>query len=136
MKRILLALLLTVALASTALAKPQDLSWTWPTTDCDGAPLSQADWVSGEIIYDVSPMPMPSDAGGPCTGTPDPDGPVSSTSVATTSATTITLNLQPGVTYYARIRTCYNTPTNCSNWSAEVSFVVPYGKPGAPIWLN
>lgn len=134
MKRyILLVLLLSAGFAH---AKPQELNWTWPTQDCDGATINQADWVSAEIIYDVSSMPMPSDTAGPCSATSDPDGPASSTSVPTTNATTITLNLQPGVQYFARIRVCYNTPTNCSNWSTEAVFVVPYGKPGPPIWIN
>jgi hypothetical protein len=50
--------------------------------------------------------------------------------------TSITLNLQPGITYYARIRVCAYTADNCSAWASEVSFVVPYGRPGQPIWIN
>ena len=135
MKRLFLAAFILL-FSTAALAKPQTLSWTWPTTDCAGDPLNQADWVSAEIIYDTASMPMPSDTAGPCSGD-DPAGPVTATSVPiTTPDTSTTLNLQPGITYYARIRVCYGAPDICSNWATEVSFVVPHGKPGPPIWLN
>ena len=109
MKRLFLAAFILL-FSTAALAKPQTLSWT--------------------------SMPMPSDTAGPCSGD-DPAGPVTATSVPiTTPDTSTTLNLQPGITYYARIRVCYGAPDICSNWATEVSFVVPHGKPGPPIWLN
>lgn len=119
----------------SAFAKPHTLNWSWPTADCDAITLNPNDWVSGEIIYDVDPMPMPSDTGGPCSATNDPNGPSSSISVPiTTPVTELELNLQPGVTYYARIRVCYVTTTNCSAWSTELEFVVPRGKPQRSTW--
>jgi len=129
-------LLLALAFSAPAMAKPHTLSWDWPTQDCDAAALDQGQWVSAEIIYDTAPMPMPSDTGGPCGATPDPDGPPTATPVpiASPTPTEVTLNLQPGITYYARIRVCYNTATNCSNWSAELEFTVPYGKPQRSTW--
>lgn len=129
-------LLILCLFAAPVMAKPHTLSWSWPTQDCDAAALDQTQWVSAEIIYDTATMPMPSDTGGPCGTTADPDGPPTATPVPITSPTPteVTLNLQPGITYFARIRVCYNTPTNCSNWSAELEFTVPYGKPQRSTW--
>ena len=131
MKYRYILLVFVMLFSTTALAKPHVLSWSWPTQDCDAAELLLSDWNSAEIIYDVNPMPMPSDTDGPCAATGDPGGPTGSTSVVIPdSATTeIELNLMPGMTYYARIRVCYFTATNCSAWSAELEFTVPYGKP-------
>jgi hypothetical protein len=136
MRYIVAVFLLTLSVA--ACAKPQTLSWNWPTQDCDSVALDQAQWINAEIIYDTEPMPMPSDTAGPCSATPDPDGPATATSVPITASqpTQVTLNLQPGITYFARIRVCYTVATNCSAWSAETQFTVPYGKPNRPIWLN
>lgn len=125
-----LTALFLFALPATALAKPHTLSWNWPTQDCDAAALDQSQWMGAEIIVDTSPMPMPSDTEGACVAV-DPDAPASATSIPITvpSPTEVTLNLQPGVTYYARIRACYGLATNCSSWSSELEFTVPYGKP-------
>ena len=124
-------------LSTGAMAKPQVLSWNWPTTDCDGAPLVVTDLLTSEIAVDVVPMDMPSDTAGPCSATADPDAPATATVTPVTMPdTSITLNLNPGVTYYARIRVSAYQAGNWSSWSTQVSFQVPYGKPGAPIWLN
>lgn len=135
MKRLCAVLLLFCSVA--AYAKPQDLSWSWPANDCDGAALAVTDLVEAEIAVDTSPMPMPSDTAGPCDVTPDPDAP---TTAAVTPVpmpdTSITLNLQPGVTYYARIRVSAGVAGNWSAWSSQISFQVPHGKPGQPVWLT
>ena len=129
MKKILLTILLCV-ITSCAYAKPHSLTWQLPTTDCDGVPLFGVDFIEQEIIYDTSPMPMPSDSTGPCFGTPDPDAPPSATveSILPTD-TVITLNLQPGQTYYARARVSAYVNGNWSAWSTETQFTVPYGRP-------
>lgn len=135
--RYLYALLVVLLLSQSAFAKPHTLSWTWPTQDCDAESLIQSEWNRAEIIYDTEAMPMPSDAAGPCSGTPDPDGPPTATVVPlTNNQVSTTLNLQPGVTYYARIRVCYYFADNCSSWSNQTVFTVPYGKPQAITTLD
>lgn len=132
-----LVFFLLLSLGSVAYAKPQVLSWNWPTTDCDGETLVVTDLIASEIAVDTSPMPMPSDTDGACAATGDPDAPASATVTSVPMPdTSITLNLQPGVTYYARIRVSAYIDGNWSVWSDQVSFQVPYGKPGQPIWLN
>jgi hypothetical protein len=130
-------LMLGLMFSATAMAKPQELSWNWPTTDCDGAALAVADLFASEIAVDTAPMDMPSDTAGPCTATADPDAPATAmVTPVTMPNTSITLNLQPGITYYARIRVSSFVAGNWSSWSTQISFQVPYGKPGQPIWLN
>lgn len=133
---VLLAAILMLAYGA-ANAKPQTLSWNWPTSDCDGATMVITDLLASEIAVDTAPMPMPSDAEGPCGSTPDPDAPATATVTSVTMPdTSITLNLQPGITYYARIRVSAYVSGNWSSWSTQATFQVPYGKPGAPIWIN
>ena len=123
--------------AADVFAKPQDLSWNWPTVNCDGEAMSLSDLVVGEVAVDTSPMVMPSDTAGPCSGTDDPAAPVTAiVAPVTPDQTTVTVNLQPGVTYYARIRVSAYIDGNWSSWSQEKAFIVPYGKPGQPIWIN
>ena len=117
-------------LASAAYAKPHQLTWTWPATDCDGVTLSSADFIESEIVYSFSPMPMPSDTDGPCAIVVDPDAPASATSVPVPlSNSSIILNLQPGQTYYARIRVSAYVDGNWSSWSNQAEFTVPRGRP-------
>ena len=125
-------------LATTvAYAKPQTLTWAWPTTNCDDTPLTISDLTAAELIYDTSPMPMPSDTAGPCSSTNDPPAPASATTVPITMPdASVTLNLQPGETYYARIRVEANTAGNWSVWSVEYQFTVPYGRPNRAIFLQ
>lgn len=126
-----------LSLSSVACAKPQVLSWNWPTTDCDGVTLAVTDLVASEVAVDTAPMDMPSDTAGACSGADDPAAPATATVTDVPMPdTSITLNLQPGVTYYARIRVSAYVAGNWSVWSSQVSFQVPYGKPGPPVWLN
>ena len=138
MKRLVsILMLLGLMLSAPAMAKPQQLSWNWPTTDCDGATMVVTDLLASEIAVDTSPMPMPSDTAGPCSATGDPDAPATATVTPVNMPdTSITLNLQPGITYYARIRVSAYVAGNWSSWSSQVSFQVPYGKPGPPVWIN
>jgi hypothetical protein len=128
----LLAIFIAVCLPALADAKPHTLEWTWPTQNCDATALLASDFIAAEIAYDVNPMPMPSDTLGPCDLTqPDPDAPVAATVVAVDLLTTShTLNLMPGMTYYARIRLSAYVAGNWSAWSVETQFTVPYGRPG------
>ena len=136
MKKILF-MFVALMLCGSAFAKPQSLSWTWPTGNCDGTALDAADFVASEIAYDVNPMPMPSDDSGPCADS-DGDAPATATiePVDVTASPGITLNLMPGMTYYARIRLSAYVAGNWSSWSTEHQFTVPYGKPNRTIWLN
>ena len=118
-------------------AKPQILSWAWPTTDCDGIVLTAADLIESDLIYSTTPMPMPSDADGPCAATADPDAPASATSVSVpVTDTSIILNLKPGETYFARIRVNAYVAGNWSSWSAQKQFTIPYGRPDRVILSN
>lgn len=123
--------LLVILLSGCAFAKPHQLSWTWPTTNCDATALDAADMIESELIYSTTAMPMPSDTLGPCDeATPDPDAPAGALSVAIPlSDNTVTLNLQPGQTYYARIRVSAYVNGNWSAWSGQAQFTVPYGRP-------
>ena len=139
MKQLLFAVLAAVLLTACpfpAQAKPHQLSWVWPVTYCPeegqtiGDPLSIASLVESELIYSTNPMPMNSDTDGPCASTPDAEPPAGAISVPITIPdTSVTLNLQPGQTYYARIRVAAPTAGNWSSWSAQATFTVPYGKP-------
>lgn len=121
-------------IGDTALAKPQILSWTWPIDDCDGEVLAQSDLRESELIYSAVPMPMPSDSSGPCATAPDPGPPAGSLLVPVPiTGTSIILNLQPGQTYYARIRVSAYANGNWSSWSNETVFTVPYGRPNRVI---
>lgn len=138
MKRMFL-ILVAIALSACsgmASAKPHQLLWTWPTSYCPdpgqptGDPLAVEDLATSELIYSTEPIPMPSDTDGPCAPAGDPGPPASATVVpVSVPSTSITLNLQPGVTYYARIRVSAPTPDNWSSWSAQATFTVPYGRP-------
>lgn len=135
MKRLILAAA-TVLLSACAFAKPHQLTWVWPVEYCPepgqtaGDPLSTSDLVESELVYSLSPMPMPSDSAGPCSATADPDAPAGAISVPITIPdTAVTLNLQPGTTYYARIRVAAPIAGNWSSWSNQVQFTVPYGRP-------
>ncbi len=115
-------------------AKPQIVAWEWPTTDCDGLVILQADLIASDLIYSTSPMPMPSDSAGNCATDPDPDAPATATSVSVTiTDTSMLLNLRPGKTYYARMRVSAYVVGNWSAWSDELQFTVPYGRPNRVI---
>lgn len=136
MKRILASLMIiSVALSvllipSEADAKPHQLTYVLPTTDCDGAPLAQADLIEQELIYSQTAMPMPSDTEGSCSEIVDPEPPAGSLSVAVPAiATSVILNLQPGQEYFARIRISAYLNGNWSSWSNQAQFTVPYGRP-------
>jgi len=121
---------LALLLCSCALAKPHQLTWVLPIDDCDGGVLTQVDLLEQELVYSQTAMPMPSDTAGPCTGTVDPAAPAGALSVAVPITDTSTvLNLQPGQTYFARIRISAYVNGNWSSWSNQVQFVVPYGRP-------
>lgn len=128
-KYLLMAFLLLFSAAG--FAKPQIVGWTNPTTNCDGDSLTDADLISYEIAYSISPMPVPSDTGGSCDQSqPDPDV-LTGATVATLSgpATNAILNLQPGQRYYVRIRVDAYIAGNWSSWSGEAAIDVPYGRP-------
>ncbi len=121
-----------ILLLSTSMcfAKPQILTWEWPVDDCDGEILAQADFIESELIYSLSPMPMPSDTSGPCSANTDPGPPVGALTVPVPiTDNSVILNLQPGQTYFARIRGSAYVAGNWSSWSAEHQFTVPYGRP-------
>lgn len=138
-KRIFAILMLIATLTlsfipNEADAKPQIIGWQWPTTDCDGGAIVQAELIESELIYSGSPIPMPSDIEGPCSNVVDPNAPVDASVVAIDPANTSTiLNLQPGQTYYARIRVSAFVVGNWSSWSVEHQFTVPYGRPNRVI---
>lgn len=140
MKRSLLVVLTAVMLAAVffmpteAEAKPHQLSWTWPTDNCDGTALDPGDLMESELIYSLSPMPMPSDTDGACEPTGDPGPPAGALTVPIPiTDNVVQLNLQPGQTYYARIRVSAYNSTNWSVWSGQVQFTVPYGRPNRVI---
>lgn len=126
----IISILIMTMLCSCAFAKPHQLTWAQPVTDCDGETLTQANFLEQELIYSLTPMPMPSDADGPCAVVADPEAPAGSLSVAVpaTDESTV-LNLQPGQTYYARIRISAYVNGNWSSWSNQAQFTVPYGRP-------
>jgi hypothetical protein len=127
MKTLLISLLFLPLLA---FAKPHQLTWVLPTTDCDGEALAQADLIEQELVYRLAAMPMPSDTDGPCAAARDPDAPAGALSVAVPATDTSTiLNLQPGQTYWARIRISAYVNGNWSSWSNQAQFTVPYGRP-------
>lgn len=125
------AVIVALLFASTVLlAKPQIVSWTVPTTDCDGGTLIPADLVEFELIYSTSPMPMPSDSAGACDVTPDPEAPAGAITVPVpVTETSAVLNLQPGQTYYFRARVSAFVNGNWSSWAGEIDKTVPYGRP-------
>ena len=135
MKQLLIIILLLAA--SNAFAKPHTLGWNWPGVDCEGTAIAASDLRGAVIAYDVNPMPMPSDTDGECAIADDPDAPAAATVVPVpVTQSKITLNLMPGMTYYARFRVSVFIASNWSNWSVEKEFTVPYGKPNGIIWLN
>lgn len=132
MKKLLVLLLFVPMLA---VAKPHQLSWTWPVDTCDGAALSVGELIEAELIYSLVHMSMPSDGAGPCAEPGDPEAPPGAITVPISMPdTTVTLNLQPGQTYYARIRVSAYLAGNWSAWSAEATFTVPYGRPNRVIF--
>ena len=136
MKKILimLAVALPLLLSCAANAKPQIVTWEWPTTDCDSTILAQADLIESEIIYDTSPMPMPSDTVGACDAVGDPDAPAGATVIPVSVAdNSVILNLHPGTTYFARMRVSAYVAGNWSSWSTSHQFTVPYGRPNRVI---
>ncbi len=111
-------------------AKPHQLTWEWPTEDCDGNPLSSADFIEAELIYSLTPMPMTSDTEGTCSVNRDADPPAGALTVPVPlSDTSIILNLQPGQTYYVRIRVSAYVNNNWSSWSNQAEPIAPYGRP-------
>lgn len=139
MKKILTGIIaLALLLASSlALAKPHQLTWTLPTDDCDGIALTQTDLIEQELIYSLTALPMPSDTDGPCAATVDPDPPAGALSVAVPATdTTVTLNLQPGQEYWARIRISAYVNGNWSSWSNQAQFTVPFGRPNVIRFTN
>ncbi len=137
MNKLLISMLFVLVLAfmpAPAEAKPHQLSWSWPTTDCDSLILASSDLIESELIYAVSSMPMPSDTTGSCDATADPGAPAGATVVPISiSETSAVLNLKPGQTYYARIRVSAYVAGNWSSWSTELQFTVPYGRPNKVI---
>ena len=135
MKKLLIALLFVPMIAllfmsTSAEAKPQIVSWTMPTADCDGLVLIQSDLIEFEVIYSTSPMPMPSDSAGPCASADDPEAPAGSITVPVPVTETSTiLNLHPGETYYLRARVSAYVDGNWSSWAVEINKTVPYGRP-------
>ena len=135
MRKLLTALMVVPVIAlllvsMPAEAKPQIVSWTMPTSDCDGVALAQADLIEFELIYSTTPMPMPSDTAGPCDATPDPEAPAGAITVPVPVTETSTiLNLHPGQTYYFRARISAYIDGNWSAWATEISKTVPYGRP-------
>lgn len=133
MRKFWIALLIVPILVLASMpaeAKPQIVSWQMPTQDCDGVALAQADLLEFELIFDTSPMPMPSDAAGACDPVADPEAPATATTVPVPVAETSTiLNLKPGETYYFRCKVSAYVNGNWSSWSIEISKTVPYGRP-------
>ena len=128
MKKVILVCLMLFA--GCAFAKPHQLTWVWPVLDCDNVTLAQADLLESELIYSLTALPMPSDTDGPCAASVDPDAPAGALSVAIpVTDTSVTLNLQPGQTYFARIRVSAYVNGNWSSWSNQTQFIVPYGRP-------
>ena len=135
--KLILTCIVFMFMGCAAQAKPQIVSWTWPTTDCDGLVMTSDDLIASDLIYSTTPMPMPSDIDGPCAVTPDPDAPASAISVSVPIAdTSVILNLKPGETYFARIRVIAYVAGNSSAWSAQKQFTIPYGRPDRVILSN
>lgn len=123
-------LIVLLGLCSMAQAKPQILSFKMPTVDCDGLVLAQSDLIESNLIYDIVPMPMPSDSAGPCAQTADPGPPAGATVVPIpVTDTTVILNLKPGEHYFARMNVSAYLAGNWSAWSVQYEFTVPYGRP-------
>ncbi len=130
-KLMLLFTLIALLSGATACASTSHgLSWTWPVTNCDQSVLDSADFITSELIYSITEMPMSSDSGDTCGGT-DGDPPLGSLSVnipLDTDAIVLN-NLQPGQTYYARIRVSAYSEDNWSSWSQQAVFTVAYSRP-------
>lgn len=132
MKYLLLLLLVT----SNVFAASKEFTWNWPTLYCDGTNINPNTWISAELVYNTEPMPMPSDTDGPCGTIVDPAGPAGSISVdIATPVTSLVIDLTPNITYYARIRVCYDTVDNCSSWSGESVFTMG-NTPNPPILME
>ena len=130
-------ILISLLFYSSAWAVPATLNWDWPTLYCDGTAIDQNNWIRAEVIYSLSPLPMPSDDLGDCADPPDPDGPPEATSIPiTTPVTSIDIEVELNVTYYARIRVCYDTASNCSSWGGEKVFSISGTIPNPPILLE
>lgn len=120
-----------LASPAPAQAKPHQITWTWPTTNCDATALAESDFLSSEMIYSTSPMPMVQDTVGQCDPTAfDEPAPVGAIVVPIdVTSNVVQLNLKPGQTYYVRMNVTAYTVGNTSSWSAEYQFTVPYGRP-------
>lgn len=125
-----LTILLMLFLSTAACAKPHQLTWELPILDCDGELLAGSELIEQELVYSFTAMPMPSDTDGPCATVVDHDAPAGALSVAIPATdTSVSLNLQPGQTYFARIRISAYVDGNWSSWSNQIQFTVPYGRP-------
>lgn len=124
-------------MSTACMAKPHQLSWTWPITNCDQSPLDSSDFIESELIYSLVTMPMTSDTEGSCSANRDADAPPGALTVPIPlSDNLVVLNLQPGQTYFARIRVSAFTDGNWSSWSNEAQFTVPYGRPNVIQFTN
>ena len=126
----LLAIFTVLFMSSACAAAQHQLAWTWPVTNCDETPLDSADFIESELIYSQTAMPMTSDTEGPCSVNRDADPPAGSISMPVPLAlNSIILNVQPGQTYFARIRVSAYVDGNWSSWSSQAEFTVPYSRP-------
>jgi len=108
-------------LPAIAMARPVELFFALPTTDCAGDPINAADYESLEIYFDTIPIPA-SDIACPTAADPVdiPPGGATVLTVLDTTTTSITTDLAPG-TYYARMRgRAAGLWSNLSNQSSQV----------------
>ena len=113
MKRFILFLVFLLCITSTAHAAPFTLSWTAPTTNEDGTPLT--DLGGYRLYYGIAPG-------------------IYSVTLDVGNVTTSIVELPPDVRYYFAV-TAYDTGGNESAFSNEVS-KIKYLDPAAPLNLQ
>lgn len=145
MMRILLALLLLVGFAETALSRPVTIEYQLAGADCAGDPTPAADYEGIEIYFDTVAIPIT--AADSCEFTDDGAGntvpvdtPPSASATMIPGTTddpdgdgtyTVSSSLPPG-TYYVRMRAMLGG--TWSNLSNQIMQVVPQGN-GRPPFL-
>lgn len=133
---LLLLAICTPLMAQAPAPVPVTIEWQWPELRCDGSVIFLDQIDQAEIYIATDPIPSASEENGdgPCGATEDVPPATAIVQTVSTDATSVSVDLPQGDTYFVRMRVQVNG--EWSNFSAQAERTLDFARPNIPIIIR